>query len=302
MSKIAFLFPGQGAQSVGMGTSLQDFPPAQALFRQASDLLGYDLAEVCVRGPAERLNSTVVSQPALFVTSLAALEKLKHDAPEVVASCAGAAGLSLGEFTALTFAGAMDFPTGLRVVKARGEAMQAAADEHASGMLSLLGVDLELAEKICQEARAAGGVLQVANLLCPGNIVISGDRACCERARTLAEEAGATKVIPLAVAGAFHTSLMQSAVEKLRAALANAELQPPRVPVYANVNAAPHGDPAQIRDSLLAQVVSPVQWEASMRKLLAEGFDAFYEVGPGRVLRGLLKRVQRKAEMHGTLD
>jgi [acyl-carrier-protein] S-malonyltransferase len=208
----------------------------------------------------------------------------------------------LGEFTALVFAGAMDFETGLRVVQLRGQAMQAAADETPSGMVSVLGLEVDKLQEVCDKARTEGGVLQIANHLCPGNIVISGDKASCEAVEPIALEAGAMKVIPLAVAGAFHTPIMQSAVEKLTAALNEAKITQPRIPVVSNVDAQPHADPDDIRQMLIQQVVSPVRWEDSLRYLLAEGFDAFYEVGPGKVLRGLMKRVDRKKEFHCTMD
>lgn len=295
MSKTAFLFPGQGAQTVGMGRQLFDtLPAARKLFDEANQVLGYDLANVCFQGPAEKLNATNVAQPALFVCSLAALESLRAQSPQVVESCSGAAGLSLGEYTALAFAGALSFADGLRLVQKRGEAMQAAATATPSGMVSILTLDAAKVQEIVNQARAAG-TIEVANLLCPGNIVVSGTKAACDRAEKLAQAAGGTP-IRLAVAGAFHTSLMKPADEKLAAALEGVTLQPPRVPVWSNVDAKPHTDPAEIRQLLVQQVLRPVQWEQSVRNLLADGFDRFYEIGPGRVLAGLLKRVQRKAE------
>ena len=295
MANIALLFPGQGAQSVGMGAELAaNLPAAGQLFQRAAEILDYDLLELCASGPAEKLNSTVYSQPALFVCSLAALEQLKAERPEVVERTAAAAGLSLGEYTALVFAGAIDFEAGLRLVQERGRAMQDAADAAASGMVSILGLDAPAVEALCREA-SGGDVLQIANLLCPGNIVVSGSRAACERIGALAEEAGAMKVVPLAVAGAFHTPLMQGAVERLERALDNVEFRAPRTPVISNVDAQPQRDPEQIRALLLRQIVSPVLWEASMRRLIDDfAVEQCYEVGPGRVLRGLLKRIARK--------
>lgn len=294
MAQPAFLFPGQGAQTVGMAAELvAEVPAAKELFDRATKQLGFDLLKLCVEGPAEQLDATVNSQPALYVASLAALERLKQDDPAVVDSCIATAGLSLGEYTALCFAGALSFEDGLRVVAERGAAMQDAAEASPSGMVSVLGLEVPQVEELCEQARG-DETLQVANLLCPGNTVVSGSTAACERIAEAAEAAGAMKVVPLAVAGAFHTPLMQPAVERLSAVLGEVELKSPRVPVVSNVDAKAHSDPAEIRDLLVRQVVSPVQWEASVRQLMQGGVDQFYEIGPGRVLRGLLKRIERK--------
>jgi [acyl-carrier-protein] S-malonyltransferase len=294
-AKIAFLFPGQGAQTVGMGTVVcANVPAARALFDRASAVLGYDLYHLCANGPAAKLDTTAHSQPALFVASLAALEQLKQNAPELVDQCAAAAGLSLGEYTALVFAGVMDFETGLRIVQERGRAMQEAANAQSSGMVSVLGLERERVESLCLESRQ-DETLEIANLLCPGNIVVSGHTGACERIADAAMAAGAMKVIPLPVAGAFHTSLMQPAVERLRAVLADVPMQHPRIQVISNVDARPHEDHDEIRELLIKQVCSQVRWEDSMRYLLDEqGITAFYEIGPGRVLCGLLKRITRK--------
>jgi [acyl-carrier-protein] S-malonyltransferase len=294
MPKIAFLFPGQGAQAVGMSKDLcAKFPPARAVFDRASEVLGYDLAAVCFDGPESRLNSTVVSQPAILVASWAAIEQLRQEKPDLVSSCQAAAGLSLGEYSALAFAGAMSFEDTLRVVKVRGEAMQAAADATPSGMASIIGLEREQVEGLCREARSRGRIW-IANLLGPGNIVVSGERSALDAITPLAESAGATKVIPLAVAGAFHTEIMRPADQRLAQALESIEIKSPRIPVISNVDATPHADAAEIRRVLVQQLLSPVLWEDSARRLLADGFDQFYEIGPGRVLRGLLRRIDRK--------
>jgi [acyl-carrier-protein] S-malonyltransferase len=294
MSKSAFLFPGQGAQSVGMGLELnRDLPAARALFDRANEVLGFDIRALCVEGPIEALNATDVSQPAIFVASLAALESLKDAQPDVVDQCSGAAGLSLGEYTALVFAGAIDFETGLRIVRRRGQAMQAAATASPSGMASVLGLDEAKVDELCARV-ALHGRLWKANLLGPGNIVVSGERSALDQVEAVAMELGASRVIRLAVAGAFHTPLMHPADEQLAAVLAAAEIRSPRIPVYSNVDATPHVDPADLRRTLVAQVMGNVRWEESMRRMQADGFDTFYEVGPGRTLTGLLKRIDRK--------
>ena len=280
-----------------MGRQLVDsVPAAKELYAQAADILGYDLARLCFEGPAEELDSTVVSQPALFVTSLAALKQLESQTPDRVRRCEAAAGLSLGEYTAMVFAGVMTFEDALRVVQQRGEAMQEASDAALGGMVSILGLEPATIEQIIENNRTRGETLRIANFLCPGNIVISGHRQACERAAAAALEAGAMKTIPLAVAGAFHTELMASAVERLSQALERVKLSSPRLPVISNVTARPVEKPAEIRDLLVRQVVSPVLWEESMRYLLAQGFRSFHEVGPGRVLRGLLRRIDREVE------
>lgn len=267
---------------------------AKSLFDRASEILGYDLLKLCSEGPAQELDSTVYSQPALYVASLAALEQFKLDSPDIVADCTATAGLSLGEYTALAFAEAVSFEDGLAVVAERGAAMQDAAEASPSGMVSVLGLEVPQVEELCDEARG-GETLQVANLLCPGNTVVSGSTGACERVAELAEKAGAMKVVPLAVAGAFHTPLMQPAVQRLEAKLAAIEIQSPRLPVVSNVDARPHDDPAEIRRLLVQQVVSPVRWHDSMRYLIDDlGVEGCYEIGPGRVLRGLMKRIERK--------
>ena len=295
MAKVAFLFPGQGAQVVGMAAGLcESLPAARALFDRAAEILGYDLLSVCATGPKERLDSTVVSQPAIYVASLAALRSLEESEPGASGECVATAGLSLGEYTALTFAGALTFEDGLRLVRQRGEAMQAAAAARAGSMVSILILEQAQVEAIVAQA-SAHGLVRIANYLCPGNLVVSGEKAACDEVQRLADAAGA-RTMPLAVAGAFHTPLMLPAVEALTRALASTPIATPRVPVWANVTAQPYTEVAQIAPSLARQVVEPVRWEQTMRGLLDAGIERFYEIGPGRVLAGLLKRVHRKAE------
>jgi [acyl-carrier-protein] S-malonyltransferase len=298
MPKTAFLFPGQGAQTVGMAKDLcGQLPAARKLFDDAAGILGYDLLDVCTNGPADKLNSTVVSQPAIYVASLAALESLRTQDAALEADVAAVAGLSLGEYTALVYAGVLTFAEGLRLVQKRGQAMQASADATPSGMVSVLGLPLDKLEELCATIRKSTGLVEVANHLCPGNLVVSGTKDACAEVERLAPGAGATKTIRLAVAGAFHTSLMKPADEKLAAALAGCDMKPARIPVWSNVDAAPHTDPVEIRGLLVRQVLSPVLWEKTIRGLMAAGVTVFVEIGPGRVLAGLLKRVERRADV-----
>lgn len=291
---VAFLFPGQGAQHVGMCRQIVEKCPAAAeLFRRAQAVLGWDLAQLCFEGPEAQLHATNNSQPALFVCSLAAVEYARQERPGLVERCTTAAGLSLGEYTALVFAGAISFEDGLRVVAERGAAMQAAAEATPSGMVSLLLLNLDQVEQARVAAESAGR-LWVANYLCPGNTVVSGESAACQAVVPIAEGLGG-KPVPLTVAGAFHTPLMQSATERLARVLATVSLSTPRLPVISNVDAQSHSDPEEIRRLLVRQVVEPVRWEDSIRQLLANGVTEFYEIGPGKVLKGLMKRIDRKA-------
>ena len=297
MSKIAFLFPGQGAQSVGMcGELIATNPRVKELFQQANDILGYDLAEICLHGPVDKLDSTIISQPAIYTASFAALEVLKQTEPETVENCSGAAGLSLGEYTALTFAGAMTFEEGLKLVQKRGEAMQESSDATQGGMVSILGLEREKVAELCAKVLedCPNEQLKEANYLCPNNIVLSGSKVACNHAEELAESYGAMKAMALAVAGAFHTQMMKPADEKLAIALKNVNMRTPRFPVYSNVDFQPHFDPEEIKAILVKQVVSSVYWEDLIRKAMEDGFDQFYEIGPGRVLTSLMKRINRK--------
>ena len=300
---VGVLFPGQGAQTVGMAGGLIDrFPKARERFDEASSILGYDLGDLCGSGPEEKLNATEFSQPALFVTGIAAFEALQESEPARTSKIVAAAGLSLGEYTAVCAAGGLTFADGVRVVQARGRAMQAAADAVESGMASVLGLSLEELEGVCRSVRRDDEILQPANLLCPGNIAVSGHGSALERLEAAASDAGATRVVPLSVAGAFHTPIMESAIAPLGEALAAADLCDTSIPVYSNVDAAPHTSAAEIRELLTRQVTAPVLWEASLRAMIKDGVERFEELGTGRVLRGTLKRVERKFPADGFGD
>ncbi|XP_038893532.1 malonyl CoA-acyl carrier protein transacylase [Benincasa hispida] len=298
----AFLFPGQGAQAVGMGKESQSVPAAAELFKRANDILGFDLLDVCTNGPKEKLDSTVISQPAIYVNSLAAVELLRarDGGQQIIDSVDVTCGLSLGEYTALAFAGAFSFEDGLRLVKLRGEAMQAAADGAKSAMVSVIGLDSEKVQQLCdaanQEVDEADKV-QIANFLCPGNYAVSGGLKGVEVVEAKAKSFKARMTVRLAVAGAFHTSFMEPAVSRLEAALAATEIKTPRIPVISNVDAQPHADPNTIKKILARQVTSPVQWETTVKTLLTKGLKKSYELGPGKVIAGIVKRVDKSADI-----
>ena len=283
------------------GDWVETCPTAAALFDRGSAILGYDLLEVCRSGPAERLNTTAVSQPAILVTSLAALEVLRARDPSPLEAARLTAGLSLGEYTALVFAGALDFDDAVRIVAERGRAMQDCAEASPGGMVAVLGMERDAVASLCDACRG-DGVLQIANVLCPGNIVVSGSLDACSRLEEAAPVAGAMKCVRLEVAGAFHTQLMEPAVNRLAAAVAAAAFRPPRIPVVSNVDARPHTDPDEIRGLLTRQVVGVVEWQESMAYILSTGVEMVWEIGPGRVLRGLLKRIDRSVATSGVFD
>lgn len=298
--KTGVMFPGQGAQAVGMaGPLCAELPEAKALFDKASEILGYDLLKVCVEGPKEKLDSTVVAQVAIFVSSMAALEKLKKDDPAAIESCTVTMGLSLGEYTALCFAGAFSFEDGVKLTKVRGEAMQAAADASKSGMVAIVGLDIATVNAICAEAtKKSGKPIAIANYLVDGNYAVSGAIEACDAAREVAPAMGARMAVPLAVAGAFHTDFMQPAVPTLEKALASVTINTPRIPVISNVDAKPHTDAASIRATLAKQVTNPVQWETIVSTMVKDPeFTKAYEVGPGTVCRGIVKRFGKKLEV-----
>lgn len=279
-----------------------DHPAGREVFATAGEVLGYDLADLCRIGPADKLDQTEFSQPALFTIGIAAARVLESEDPRRLTGVAAVAGLSLGEYTAVCYAGGMSFEDGLRLVNRRGLAMQAASDAVDSSMASVLGMSMEDLTAVCDEVRGDDEVLQPANLLCPGNIAVSGHAAAIERLIPAATQAGAMKVIPLSVAGAFHTPIMDSAVDKLKDALSDIQIVDTRLPVYSNVDASPHTSAEEIRELLARQVVSPVRWGESIQRMIADGVTHFEELGTGRVLRGTLKRIDRKMSSDGFGD
>jgi [acyl-carrier-protein] S-malonyltransferase len=312
MSKTALLFAGQGAQAVGMGKDLAAaFPSAKAWFDRANTALGYDLASICFNGPESELTKTENAQPGIFLVSWVAFQLLKERVGVQALACSAAdtlkrelqlkfdatAGLSLGEFTALAAAGAMSFEDGLRVVRQRGKFMQEACNVTRGGMAAVIGLDEALTREVCAE----GGVT-LANLNCPGQIVISGETDKIARAVELAKAKGAKRAIPLPVTGAYHSPLMASAQAKLQAELAKITISSPSVPVISNVTGQRHGSAAEISARLVDQVTSPVLWEKSMRYLLAHDFTRFIELGPGTALSGFMKRIDKNAQMLNVAD
>lgn len=296
MSKTALLFAGQGAQVVGMGKDFaQASPTAKAWFDQANEALGYDLASICFSGPDAELTKTEHAQPGIFLVSWVAFELLKERVPSL--SFQAAAGLSLGEFTALTAAGALRFQEGLKLVRLRGRFMQEACVATQGGMAAIVGLEEAPTREVCTQADVV-----LANLNCPGQLVISGAKDKIAQACELAKAKGARRAIPLPVAGAYHSPLMASAQPKLEVELARVPLSSPAVPVIANVNALPHEGPESIRARLVEQVTSSVRWEESMRYLVAQGFSRFIELGPGTALSGFMKRIDKTAQILNVAD
>jgi len=296
-SKRTFLFPGQGAQAVGMGKDAT--PEGVKLYEVASEILGYDLREKCLEGPKEDLDSTAIAQPAMFVTSMAALEKLRaEDEDFEEATCA--MGLSLGEYSALCYAGALTFEDGVKLTKLRGEAMQAAADARKGSMVSVIGLPKETVMELCAKAseECGGEPITIANYLCNGNYAVSGSAAACDVVEKIAKpDFKARMAVRLAVAGAFHTDFMEPAVDALSKALAETDLKAPRIPVVSNVDATPHSDPDVIKDILAKQVTSPVLFEDSVQRVLDNGFERGFELGSGKVIAGIFKRFDKQADV-----
>lgn len=296
MSKTALLFAGQGAQAVGMGKDFADnFPSAKSWFDRANAALDCDLASICFNGPEAELTKTENAQPGIFLVSWVAFQLLRERVPGLAFNAT--AGLSLGEFTALTAAGAMSFEDGLRVVQQRGRFMQEACEATHGSMAAIIGLDEAKTREVCDVA----GV-ELANLNCPGQIVISGEAEKINQACELAKSKGAKRALPLMVAGAYHSKLMSSAQPKLKAALDCATLSSPKASVISNVTGEPHGEISEIKTRLVEQVTSSVRWEDSMRHLLAQGFTRFIELGPGAALSGFMKRIDKNAQMLNVAD
>ena len=294
--KIAYIFPGQGAQVVGMGKDFCDSEPlARQLFDRVCKIAGQDLVKICFEGPEDKLNSTTISQPAIFAVSVVILEVLK--AKGLIKPANVTAGLSLGEYTALYAAGVISFEDGLKLVQKRGQAMQAAADASKGSMVSIIGLEQQAVEKLCAEA-AQGQLLSCANFNCPGQIVITGDIEACKRALTLAEKYGAMKAIELKVAGAFHSEMMAPAAEETKKAIGQCRIADPgNIAVIANVDAEYYKTKEQISQGLVRQLTGTVLWQKCMERLLADGVTKFYEIGPNKVLTGLMRRINRKANI-----
>jgi [acyl-carrier-protein] S-malonyltransferase len=289
--KKAYVFPGQGAQFVGMGKELYESnEKARALFDQSNDILGFRITDVMFEGTDEDLKQTKVTQPAVFLHSVITALCLDDFCPDMVA------GHSLGEFSALTAAGALRFEDGLRLVYARAMAMQKACEAEPSTMAAIINLPDETIERICAEISAEGGVVVPANFNSPGQVVISGSVDAVKEACVRLKEAGAKRALPLAVGGAFHSPLMESARVELAAAIEQAPISSPICPVYQNVDALPHTDPAEIKENLLKQLTSPVRWTQSVQNMMADGMTDFVECGPGEVLAGLIKRIRKAME------
>ena len=294
------LLPGQGAQAVSMGADFaKTSPTARNLFSQADEVLGFSLSKLCFEGPLEELTKTDVAQPAIYVTSLSVLAAIEERHAQKIQPLA-AAGLSLGEYTALSAAGALTFEDGLRLVRLRGSAMQEAAEALPSGMTSVMGMELENLTELCSRvSEETGAICQVANLNSPGQIVVSGQNEALDVFDLQAKEAGARRAMRLNVAGAFHSEVMRPASVKLNAALEETEFSVPNCPVWQNATGLPESDPTLLKENLVAQLCSPVLWENSFRDMAQTlGQQAFLEPAPGKVLAALARKINREATVH----
>lgn len=300
---LALLFPGQGSQAVGMGKELAErYPIAKALFDEADDVLGFSLSALCFSGPEENLTDTVNAQPALLVNSTAALAALQSELGRLPLPTFFA-GHSMGEYSALVAAGSIGFADGLRLVRERGRLMKEAGEKAPGLMAAILGLDEFVVSQVCVDAQiSSGGIVQVANDNCPGQVVISGNRVGMERAMADLEAAGARKVVALAVSIAAHSPLMAPAAAELQAAIDATPIHPPIAPVIGNTTATPLTSADSIRAELVAQLTGSVRWTASMQHAVDVGVETFIEVGPGDVLSGLLKRIARKSERVSVAD
>ena len=291
----AFVFPGQGAQFVGMGKDLyENSPLAKELFEKANEILGYRITDIMFEGTDEDLRQTKVTQPAVFLHSVISALCLGDDfKPEMTA------GHSLGEFSALVAAGALSFEDGLKLVYARAMAMQKACEARPSTMAAVIALEDDKVEEICDQVTRGGDVVVAANYNCPGQIVISGTIEGIAKACEKMKEAGAKRALPLNVGGAFHSPLMDPAKVELEAAIQATKFNTPKCPIYQNVDALPHTSPEEIKANLVAQLTASVRWTQTVKNMLSDGADEFTECGPGAVLQGLIKKIDKTANAHG---
>ena len=291
----AFVFPGQGAQFVGMGKDLYEANPmAKELFEKANEILGYRITDIMFEGTDEDLKQTKVTQPAVFLHSVISAMCMGDDFKPAMT-----AGHSLGEFSALVAADALSFEDGLRLVYARAMAMQKACEAAPSTMAAIIGLPDEQVVEICKQVSTDDNVVVAANLNCPGQVVISGNIEAVNEACAKMKEAGAKRALPLKVGGAFHSPLMQPAKDELQKAIENTEIKAPKCPVYQNVDAKPHTDPVEIKANLIAQLTSSVRWTESVQNMIADGADDFTECGPGKALQGMISRIDKTVTAHG---
>jgi len=293
VKKVAYVFPGQGAQAVGMGKDLYDsFDSIKTLFRQADEAINFPITKMCFEGPEEELRKTINAQPALVLVSIACLRAAQETAGNKLPAPAFAAGHSLGEYTALAAAGVIDFSTAVYLSRERGRLMFEAGMKQSGAMSAVLGLDEAVLAQICKETNTV-----IANINCPGQLVISGASENIAKASEMAKAKGAARVTPLQVSGAFHSPLMQPAVPGMSAVLDKVNFKDPAIPIIANVTAQPLTKAGQFRDELINQLTSSVQWQKSVEYMLGQGVKSFIEIGPGKVLAGLIRRISRDAEM-----